>query len=336
MGNFIFRGSNNECASCKTIISSGCANNHALIPYTSNKNEELLPIEKSSIQCYSKPCYQRISTLDFSTTYDVINPDTNNNANATTTTLLWVHGGGGCRKMFSPHAKSLSKQGYRSILIDLPGHGSLVDVELTLDECVKTVQSIINKECTQSQKIVYIGGSLGAYIGFHILEKLNTRFSAAVLIDCGQNVGPDCSLKARLGVWFLRKLSTSMSNKAMMAAMIGAVQKSKADYHLVETTFGAGYFFQQGGAICDCMHSVAPAAIIPSLEFPILFFNGSEDYRDSEDKWLALCKHKELSSLKVFQGGDHFFCHDTRFVHDMLDRIDEFTQAVVSGGTTEA
>lgn len=257
----------------------------------------------------------------------------NENTNTTTTTLLWAHGGGGSRRMFHPHAKLLSKQGYRSILIDLPGHGTLVDTELTLDQCVDTVRSILQKECSSTQKIVYIGGSLGAYIGFHILGELNTLFSSAVLIDCGQNVGPDCSLKARFGLWFLRKLSTNMSNKSLMGAMMGAVKKSKADYHLVETTFGAGYFFQQGGAQCDCLHTVAPADIIPSLDFPILFFNGSEDHRDSEDKWLSLCKHNELSSLKVYEGGDHFFCHDSRFVYDMLDRIDRFIKAVPSADT---
>ena len=332
-GSWFFRSSRLKCNTCAKTICAKCANNQALIPYTPDNNEKPTALQKSSIECYCKPCYQSISTLDYGSAYDVIEPaadDDDDNENTNTTTLLWVHGGGGCRRMFHPHAKLLSKKGYRSILIDLPGHGTLVDTKLTLDECVDTVRSILHKECTSSQKIVYIGGSLGAYIGFYILEKLNTQFSGAVLIDCGQNVGPDCSLKARLGIWFLRKLSTKMSNKALMAAMLGTVKKSKADYHLVETTFGAGYFFQQGGAQCDCMHAVAPAQIIPNLNMPILFFNGSEDYRDSEDKWLELCRCKELSSLQVYDGGDHFFCHDTRFVHDMLDRIDTFVQATSS------
>ena len=63
----------------------------------------------------------------------------------------------------------------------------------------------------------------------------------------------------------------------------------------------------------------------------MLIFNGSEDYRHSEDRWLCgltICNHKdkELSSLNVYEGGesalkliyegeDHFFCHDLRFVH---------------------
>lgn len=57
---------------------------------------------------------------------------------------------------------------------------------------------------------------LGAYTGFHTLATIGDRFGGAVLLDCGQNVGPGCSLKARAGIWFLRKLSGSMNNRAMM------------------------------------------------------------------------------------------------------------------------
>lgn len=289
-----------------------------------------MPVKKSSIRSYCKKCFHTTSTIDYSRQYIFVEPSASSETKNDRATLLWVHGGGASRNLFKPHAEDLAKRGYRSILIDLPGHGTLVDTKLTLDACVATVRSILDKECTgASQKTIYVGGSLGAYIGFHVLEKLNSRFTGAVMIDCGQNVGPDCSLKARLGIWFLRKLSSNMSNKAMMGAMIGAVQKSKADYHLSECSFGSGYFFQQGGAQCDCMHSVAPAEAIPNFDFPVLFFNGSEDYRDCEDKWLSLCKHQEQSSLKVYEGGDHFFCHDSRFVHDMLDRIDEFIQSLL-------
>ena len=92
-------------------------------------------------------------------------------------------------------------------MIDLPGHGSLVDTPLTLDSCVGTVRDVLDKEYRDSSKVVYIGASLGAYIGFHILSKVQNKFTSSILLDCGQNVGPDCSYKARFGLWFLRKLS---------------------------------------------------------------------------------------------------------------------------------
>mmetsp|Transcript_14129 Transcript_14129/g.30699 ORF Transcript_14129/g.30699 Transcript_14129/m.30699 type:complete len:350 (+) Transcript_14129:144-1193(+) len=317
------------CAECQKTLCVRCAGDQCLIPF--QKNEEPLPLKKTSIKSYCRSCFKRVSILDYSKSYDIIEPPTPSvDPDKANITLLWVHGGGSSRAMFCRHASALAQKGYRSILMDLPGHGTLVDTTtLTLDSCVEAVKQILDQECTSnnSSRIIYVGGSLGAYTGFYVLEKLKNLFGGAVLLDCGVNVGPDCSLKARAGIWFLRKLSGSMNNKAIMGLMMGAIGKSKADYHLVECCYSGGMFFQQGPAQCDCMHAVAPADIIPTLDFPILFFNGSKDHRDSEAKWLALCSDKEQSSLKVYEGGDHFFCHDSRFVDDMLHRIDEFVQA---------
>lgn len=317
------------CAKCQKVICLQCAGDQALIPYT--KEEGPLPLKKTSIKSYCRSCFKDVSILDYSKSYDIIDASSPSASDIETpnTTLLWVHGGGGNRAMFRPHATALAKKGYRSILMDLPGHGTLVDTTLTLDACVEAVKIILDQECSnlKPSQIIYIGGSLGAYIGFHILGQLKSSFGGAILLDCGQNVSKDCSLKARLGIIFLRILSGKMSNKGLMGAMMGSVAKSKADFHLAECSFASGMQFQQGPAQCDCMHAVVPADIIPSLEFPILFFNGSEDYRDSENKWLALCNDKERSSLKVYQGGDHFFCHDSRFVFDMMDRMDIFIKS---------
>ena len=306
---------------CSKNLCGECSGNHALIPF--KENEEPLPIIKASIKSYCKPCFRDISLLDYSKTYDVVEPTGGTDEN--TVTLLWVHGGGSSRLMFRRHAPLLAKKNYRSILIDMPGHGTLVDTTtLTLDECVQTVTRILDSENCDTSRTIYIGASLGAYTGFHVLSRLNDRFSGAVLMDCGQNVGPDCSLKARMGLWMLRKMAGSMSNKSLMKAMMSTIKKSKADFHLAETCYAAGMFFEQGAAQVHCLHTIRPATNIPALTFPILFFNGSLDYRDSEDHWLSLCSDKTRSSLKVYEDGDHFFCHDSRFVNDIVDRIDSF------------
>jgi len=164
------------------------------IPYDPTTSSSSRPLKKSDIESYCKACYQEVSVLDYTKTYDIIEPSTTDNTEICNITLLWVHGGGASRALFLPHAQELASKGYRSILIDLPGHGSLVDTPLTLDSCVETVRDVLDKECTDSSKIVYIGASLGAYIGFHILSKLQHKFTSSILLDCGQNVGPDCRL----------------------------------------------------------------------------------------------------------------------------------------------
>jgi pimeloyl-ACP methyl ester carboxylesterase len=181
-----------------------------------------------------------------------------------------VHGGGACRAMYRPYAEYLSKLGYQSILEDLPGHGSyaLMDKDenplatLTLDNCVCVVESVLKENNLSRNKTIYVGGSLGGYIGFYILEKLKDSFCGAVLIDVGQNVGPDCSVKAKFGLWFLRILCNNMSNERLMKAMLSVSQKSPVDWKLVESTFGAGIFFDQGAAQVHCLHR------IPSRSYP--------------------------------------------------------------------
>jgi hypothetical protein len=55
------------------------------------------------------------------------------------------------------------------------------------------------------------------------------------------------SLKARLGIWFLKTAGNkNMSNKGLLNAMVGATKKSPAGYTTVESVVEAGRFFAQG------------------------------------------------------------------------------------------
>ena len=87
-----------------------------------------------------------------------------------------------------------------------------------------------------------------------------------------------------------------------------------ADYRMLETIFGAGMFFDRAELQVECLRTVAPAEYIPKLDLPILFMNGSKDYRDSETKWLELCVD-DKSELKVYDG-NHFFTHYSNIVFD--------------------
>lgn len=300
------------------------------------------------IQCFCKQCFGKKSVLDFTKTFDIVEPDKKNNSKGDNAicavqpsgiVVIFGHGGGGSRAMFRPHAEALAQRyGHKCILFDFPGHGTCVQEPLDLKSCSDALHRVLqeNKILPKDQgggsgggKNIYIGGSFGAYVGFHILEQYKEYFSGAVLLDCGQNVGPGASLKARVGLWFLRQMGSLMSNKGLMEAMMGVTKKSHADYYLVESSYGAGMFFDQAAEQVRCLQEVEPAILIPKIPFPILFMNGTEDYRDSEEKWLSLCVDKDHSELKDYEHGDHFFTHDSRFVEDMLSRWDAFSRRAV-------
>lgn len=295
----------------------------------------------TTMQCFCTQCFHEKSVLDFTKAFDVIEPPApvvpggKDSVQPSGIVVIFGHGGGGSRAMFRPHAQALAETcGHKCILFDFPGHGTAVQVPLDLNSCSDALERVLkeNKILPKDSggKTIYIGGSFGAYVGFYILVRYKEYFSGAILLDCGQNVGPGASLKARVGLWFLRQMGSFLSNKGLMDAMMGVTKKSHADYHLVESTFGAGMFFDQAAAQVRCLQEVEPASLIPKIPFPMLFMNGTEDYRDSEEKWLRLCTEKEYSELKDYEHGDHFFTHDSRFVSDMLSRWDAFSRAVVS------
>jgi pimeloyl-ACP methyl ester carboxylesterase len=240
--------------------------------------------------------------------------------------------------MFHAHATELNKRyGYGSILLDLPGHGTLADVDtpLTLESCATTLEKVLT-ECNitaqSKEKIIYVGGSLGAYVGFYLLSRFKGIFDGAVLMDCGQNVGTGSSCKAKAGLMVMSWMGKEFSNATLMGMMLDMTKKSTADYKLVETVFGAGMFFDQAVAQVECLRLSNPAQYIPQIKVPILYMNGSKDYRDSEDKWLEISLKNDstgvASELKVYEGGDHFFMHDSQFVEDVLESIHAFAKKV--------
>lgn len=64
--------------------------------------------------------------------------------------------------MFLPHAVRLAEKGFRSILVDLPGHGTRMTEILNLDNSIKVIKEGLDL-CT-TKKVTIVGGSLGGYI----------------------------------------------------------------------------------------------------------------------------------------------------------------------------
>eukprot|EP00978_Attheya_sp_CCMP212_P021875 scaffold64297_cov57-Attheya_sp.AAC.1 len=313
---------------CTAQLCTTCHGKNPLFVVPDGKPSD--DFSSSTLKRFCKTCFQTKSAIDFSKTYETIEGDSG-------VIFVFAHGGAGSRALFLAHAAELNKRfGHTAILWDLPGHASLVDTELSLDSCAETLGNIFEEKSITSttlrgslpgirkEKVIYVGGSLGAYIGFHLVEKFKDIFDGVILIDCGQNVGPGASFKARMGLILLAYLGRNFSNATLLKMMADVTKKSDADYKMLETIFGAGMFFDKAELQVECLRTVAPAEYIPKLNLPILFMNGSKDYRDSENKWLELCVD-DKSELKVYDG-DHFFTHYSNLVDDILSQFDSFAK----------
>jgi pimeloyl-ACP methyl ester carboxylesterase len=255
-------------------------------------------------------CMKALSPLDFSSTApDVLGPKPGIGP-----TAVFVHGGGGCRLMFRPHAEALAALGVRCVLLDLPGHGTRMGNKLSMASAIEAILSDTAQYAPPTAaglKPVLIGGSLGGYIGMELLGRSPDVFSGAVIAMCGQNVGVGRSCAASLGMLAMDFALPRMRPASLLDGMRREVKKNgHLSDALLEGTIRPGFFFGQGGAQVAIMRESDPRSSLPRFEGRTLFVNGSKDHRDSEGKWVAA---SALGRLKVYEGADHFFSHDTRF-----------------------
>jgi alpha-beta hydrolase superfamily lysophospholipase len=85
--------------------------------------------------------------------------------------------------MFKEHAEALVEKGYRCILVDLPGHGALINQEFTLSNCLRVIESIQSEVCTTSS-ISAVGCSFGALALIHYLAAHECAFKKLILLSC--------------------------------------------------------------------------------------------------------------------------------------------------------
>lgn len=267
-----------------------------------------------------RSCFVRNNSLDFSCSVDVLGPD-----KGAAPCVLFVHGGGSCRRMFALHARVFAKRGFRCVLLDLPGHGALMDEPLSLESAINRIVEVTEEYTSEykGQKPIYVGGSLGGYIGMELLGQFPQIFGKAVITMCGQNVGVGRGLAATLGLWSLGKAVAYLPAATLLKMMISASAQNGhiSSEVMQELALRCGFFFHQGPQQIEILSSSDPARALKQFEGEVLFINGSKDHRDSEKLWLAACKKGEL---KVYPGADHFFSHDSRFVDQFLEDLAVF------------
>ena len=262
-------------------------------------------------------CFQSISTIDFESPVEIVGGHNKLN-------LLWVHGAISCRKMFRLHALRLAERGYRSVLFDLPGHGTEASTPMTIENNVAHIYTIRKEHCDTPP--LAIGGSLGGYM---LMETLNQHpgvedFAGAVVCMASQDVGVSRSFKASVGLAMI-KLSTKVLSNETMGSYFLSMAKN-VDREVLAELGECGLFFNQPERRAELLKETDCAKGVAKYEGKMLFLNGENDYRDSLELWSKSTKVQADS--KLYKGSDHFFSHDRRCVQEFIEDIDAFARKV--------
>ena len=285
-------------------------------------------------------CFRASSPLDFS----VVAPDVLGPAGAPA--VVFVHGGGGCRTMFRATAAALAARcAVRVVLLDLPGHGARMDEPLSMASAVASVcaqaaefapaaaargvqptpgastlaATAAATAAAQGVKPVYVGGSLGGYLGMEVLGAAPDVFAGAVIAMAGQDVGPGRGCAASIGMTAMGLAMSWLAPATLLNAMRSEVKRNgHIPAAALADTLRPGFFFQQARAQLDVMRASDPRAALPRFAGPVLFVNGSKDHRDSETVWRDAAPRGRLA---VYAGADHFLSHDDRYAARFVDDI---------------
>ncbi|CAJ1423311.1 unnamed protein product [Effrenium voratum] len=301
-------GKTTPCPECSRSLCSGCLS-HPVVTEAAQQSCQG-EVRDQDIVAFCKGCFQKLSSLDFSKHVDVFEAVGGGGA----ITLVYVHGGGGSREMFKPHARAMAAKNFRCVLMDLPGHGARMDEELTMNSALQAIVQVIREYAPPSAsgtKPIYIGGSLGGYVGMELLGKFPDLVSMAIITMCGQNVGVGRGAAASMGLWAFETILPRLGSRKIMSALIGEIRKNGhlPEEAMMECSFRPGMFFGQAMAQVQILKASDPSAALGKFPGPILFVNGSKDHRDSEHLWV---EKSQKGQLIVYEGADHFFSHDDR------------------------
>lgn len=318
---------------CDAFLCKECKNNHVLIPLRCESDKENW--RNAKIERFCRDCFMEVSILDFQKFTDVIEPK-DPSKKKSGVTIIFVHGAGGSRATFREHAQMLADEyGHRGILVDLAGHGSRWNEECTLENCENAILEALREHCIKTAEeeakhgnyTLLLGGSWGGYIVYYTLAKNPEYFAGAILEGSTVDMNnPREKLK-----W---GMITSIVNRSSYHQQCKFIKKNwgRKNYdYVVETKLGAGLFGR-----ANPFHSIQNHNFwewIPLIQCPCLFLNGTADHDGydpvTQKKIFGLLAKKEESTIKLFEGGDHIFGCDRRFINEWMKSIQMFSRNIV-------
>jgi pimeloyl-ACP methyl ester carboxylesterase len=185
-------------------------------------------------------------------------------------TILFVHGTRLTRAAWGPQVAGLADT-YRTIAVDLPGHGTLADQPFTLDGATAHVANAIDAAASDRRAVV-VGLSLGGYVAMELAARSPERVRGLVLAGAtAEPTGPKM-----LPYLALARVMTSVPSSRLDVLNRWFFRKRFPAE--VADPILAGGFWSLGGA--SALRAVAGHRFRPQLAAypgPTLIINGELD-----------------------------------------------------------
>lgn len=228
-----------------------------------------------------------IEPLDVSAAFNVVGPEG-------APTLVFLHGTRVTRAMWGPQVAALA-DGYRVVIVDLPGHGVLADMPFRIPGAVAVVRSVI--EQTGGCAIV-IGQSLGGYVAMELAAAHPGHVAGLILCNAATEPRTVARRAPRaVGVYLVDRVGERYLGRGAPVP-VGGPNAGPVPRATNGWLFKGGY----RAAVTALRTSFLPR--LAAYPGPVLLVNGADDplFRRGEDTFLAACRN---GRLHVIEGAGH-------------------------------
>jgi len=201
---------------------------------------------------------------------------------------------------------------YRCITVDLPGHGRLAAQSFTLDAAVEVIRAAIDAEA--GGRAVVVGLSLGGYVAMAVGARYPDRVRGLVVADASLEPVGVAGVAVLAYGWLLRWLPAGLTREVNVGLFRRAYGRTLA------TELAAGYDSRAGGHAVRQIRGRRFRDRVRAYGGPVLVLNGDRDrvFTAGERRFVAGLANV---SVRRLAGARHL---------SNLDRPDDFADAVAT------
>lgn len=199
-------------------------------------------------------------------------------------TLVFLHAASYTRKMWLPQLARLQGE-FRTIALDLPGHGELVQSPFSFASSVAVIQEALNENTID--QAVFAGASLGGCVAMDFASQYPARVAGLALSGC--------TFDPR--TWLCRLVLTGESlvfprGARLFARTLARSLRRRYSAAIAGEIIEAGAYWNAAADAVKAMRGMDFRAMLAAYDGPTLIINGERDWvhRTAEKSFAAAAR----------------------------------------------